>query len=115
MKRFEQIYKAINNSPGISVTDMSFWRYPRCAQTSITIDNPLHIILEDNANKKRIWIFKFGREYSIAVANMLYPSGTAEYHSSQKRYVFSTQKDVVRTLEEILKTENNELFNKKAA
>ena len=115
MKKFETIYKTIRAFPDVRMNDRSFWRYPDYAQTAITLDNPLHLVLEDEKQQKRFWVSKFGREYSITVANTRYAFDSREYSATQQRFTFKTQRETANSLYALLRMTNEELFGQKAA
>ena len=115
MKKYRVIYNVIGDFPYVRYTDYSFWRYPSCAQNPITLNQPLHLVLEDVKEQKRIWVTKTGREYGITVANTRYPSDSREYSFTQKRFVFHTQRETAKTLAVILGMQNRDLFELKAA
>ena len=115
MKKYKAIYDVLGNFPYVRYTDYSFWRYPSHAQTSITLNQPLHLVLEDRKEQKRIWVTKMGREYGITVANTRYPSDSREYSDTQQRYVFYSQRETAKTLMDILAISNRDMFEQKAA
>ena len=115
MKKYKAIYDVLGNFPYVRYTDYSFWRYPSHAQTSITLNQPLHLVIEDRKEQKRIWVTKMGREYGITAANTRYSTDSREYSFTQKRFVFHTQRETAKTLADILGMQNRDLFELKAA
>ena len=115
MRKFTSIYRTVRAFPEVRLSDYSFWRYPAYAQTTITRNSPLHLVLEDEKQHKRIWVMKYGNKYHLTVANTFHPFDSPAYSATQMQFELRSRRETVETLKWMLNAPNEELFGRIAA
>ncbi len=115
MRMFSKIYMTVRAFPKVRLSDYSYWRYPPYAQSATTLSHPLHLVLEDEKQHKRIWVMKDGRKYQVVVANTFHPFDSRAYSATQLQFDLRSQQETVETLKWVLNAPNEELFGRIAA
>lgn len=110
-KKYQGIYKVINQSKLDYLNDRSYWFYPEEKQDYVMRNQPLWLILESKILNKRIWVTHSYNRYEIATADLGLNVNSREYSDSFKHRFFDKQKDLIVALIELLYPCRKEIEN----
>lgn len=110
-KKYQGIYKVINQSKIDYLQDRSYWFYPEEKQDYVMRNQPLWLILESKILNKRIWVTHSYNKYEIATADLGLNVNSREYSNSFCHIYFDRQKDLISALAELLYPCRKEIEN----
>lgn len=102
--KYKRIYQVLEQHGANIAYENSGWRYAGRFQTYIQRTRPLWIVAESKKRNLRLWVCHDAGCLSVTTADMSLSIDSREYHQSQTRKDFHTQKELADYLETLLKT-----------